>query len=145
MSSRAIALACLALGYASEAEACTCRRQTDREALARATLVAEAELVDVEPVDDDHDVFVQRLRYRLVRIFTAPEGFEDGDEVWIDDIGCNSVPYDRGSIGGRAIFFFGGNDPRRLTHGYCAHGRSASELVPLVLLQARDRWLARRR
>jgi hypothetical protein len=130
---------------AQRAIACTCMRGNVDEALASAALVAELEIVEVAPPrDPDDDLGTQLLRARVVRVFATESSVSDGDEIVFVDQRCNSMAYDRTSLGRRWIAFLG-QEGGRFTHGYCYFTLGVSEPLPHVLLQARRRWLARRR
>lgn len=136
-------LTALALGAPSSAEACTCTTPSVREALWEATVVAEMQIVDVEPSPDDADLSIQRLRVRVVRVFKGPPGIDDGEELWIGYQRCNSVAVDRRAVGQRSIYFLGGWRGL-LTTGYCGLSLDAWRPLPLVLVQAREEWLRSR-
>jgi hypothetical protein len=131
----------LVLGaWTASAAACSCWSVSTEQALIRADLVAEVELIDVEPpLDPSSDFTSQRLRFRLVRVFKGPRGLTDDDEVTTIYTTCNSDPFDRGSIGSRAILFFG---YRRgaFEHDYCSPSRSAWEPLPYALIESRRLW-----
>lgn len=126
------------------AAACSCATPAVEQALAGAVLVAELEILEVgPPADPDSDMTTQRLRARVVRVFSTDTAVTDGDEIVFVHQTCNSVPHDRDAVGTRYVGFLGRHGAR-FAAGYCSFALSAWEPIPHVLVEARRRWLARR-
>lgn len=125
------------------ARACSCAEWSYEEALARADLVAEVQILDVaEPIDSDR--LGQPIRVRIVRTFKGPRSLNDGDELTLLHHTCTSEPYDRDAVGGRFIGFFD-VDRGRVRFHFCSTTANAWAPLPVELRRARTRWLESRR
>ncbi len=122
--------------------ACSCMRLSILEALGAADVVADIRVLEVR---EDRGPWLggQAMLYRIERIFKGPPDLEEGSEVWVFHQTCNSMPYPSTEIGGRRIWFMS-RTGGRLSHHYCSTSLDSAGPLPLVLLQARARWMAGR-
>lgn len=82
----------------------------------------------------------QYLRYRLERIYKAPPGFREGEDVWVRYENCNSNPYDSTEVGGSIVRFANASQGELWVH-YCSLSLPAYRPAPHELVDARRRWL----
>ncbi|MAQ14613.1 MAG: hypothetical protein CMN30_07430 [Sandaracinus sp.] len=124
------------------ATACTCMRPPFLSALGAADVVADIRVLEVR-ADQGPLSGRQAMLYRIERIFKGPPDLEEGSEVWVSHHTCTSMPYPSTEVGGRRIWFMS-REGGRLSHDYCSTSLDSAGPLPLVLLQARARWLASR-
>lgn len=133
---------------ATAACACSCIRLSPEGALHRAYVVAELtvlEVGDVTPETLDTGFDRQVLRVRLERIFKAPPGFADGDELFVVHEACNSLSLTPASAGHRSILYLAEAGPGLLIYRFCARTDSVWAPLPYALIESRRSWLAGRR